>query len=62
MLLFGRTTENDARTLGIALFQLNSAQEAQRIMDNDPVVIHGVMTAPLHPFRIKFMKSIKEEE
>ncbi len=61
MLLFGRTTENDERTFGIALFQVESEQEAIRIMENDPAVKHGVMRATLHPYRIKFMKGIQEE-
>lgn len=60
MLLFGRTTEDDARTFGIALFQVESEQEAQGIMENDPAVKHGVMHAALHPYRIKFMKGIQD--
>jgi uncharacterized protein YciI len=60
MLLFGRTTENDARTFGIALFQVESEQEAQEIMAHDPAVRGGVMRATLHPYRIAFMKGIKE--
>ncbi len=55
MLLFGRTTENDERTFGIALFQVESEQVAQHIMENDK---HGVMRASLHPYRIAFMKGI----
>jgi uncharacterized protein YciI len=62
MLLFGRTTEDDERTFGIALFQVESGQEAQRIMEHDPAVKHGVMRATLHPYRIKFIKGMKEEE
>ncbi len=56
MLLFGRTTENDERTFGIALFQVESEPDAHTIMANDPAVKHGVMHATLHPYRIKFMK------
>lgn len=58
MLLFGRTTENDERTFGIALFQVESEQEAQTIMENDPAVKFGVMNATLHPYRIKYMQGI----
>lgn len=58
MLLFGRTTENDERTFGIALFQVASEQEAQAIMANDPAVKHGVMRATLHPYRIGYMQGM----
>lgn len=58
MLLFGRTTENDERTFGIALFQVESEQDAQTIMANDPAVKHGVMRATLHPYRIKYMQGV----
>ena len=61
MLLFGRTTENDERTFGIALFQVESEEQAQHIMENDPAVKHGIMTATLHPYRIKYMKGVKDE-
>lgn len=58
MLLFGRTTEDDERTFGIALFQVASEQEAQTIMQNDPAVKHGVMRATLHPYRIKYLQGV----
>jgi uncharacterized protein YciI len=60
MLLFGRTTENDERTFGIAVFQVESEHEAQAIMENDPAVKNGVMRAALHPYRIAFMKGVVE--
>ena len=60
MILFGRTTENDERTFGIALFQVESEQAAQTIMENDPAVKQGIMTATLHPYRIKYVKGVKE--
>jgi uncharacterized protein len=52
MVLVGRTQNNDARTLGIAIFRAESEAAARRIMENDPAVIHGVMQAELFPFRI----------
>jgi uncharacterized protein YciI len=50
--LAGRTTEDDARTLGIVLLSVASEEEARSIMSADPAVSQGVMRAELHPFRV----------
>jgi uncharacterized protein YciI len=39
------------RTLGITVFKADSEEEARSIMENDPAVIKGVMSAELHPYR-----------
>jgi uncharacterized protein YciI len=39
---------------GIAVFEAENAEEANRLMQNDPCVINGVMTAAVHPFRVVF--------
>ena len=49
--LAGRTMENDERTLGLVLVAASCEAEARAIMDDDPAVRGGVMTAELHPFR-----------
>jgi uncharacterized protein YciI len=36
---------------GIAIFEAADMGEATRIMQNDPCIINGVMTAKVHPFR-----------
>ena len=52
MLLVGRTLDNSPRTFGIAIFQAESEEQAQAIMNSDPAVRKGVMRAELFPFRI----------
>jgi uncharacterized protein len=52
MLLVGRTQDNSPRTFGIAIFQAESEEQAQAIMQSDPAVRRGVMRAELFPFRI----------
>lgn len=39
---------------GISIFEAESLEQAQEIMNNDPCVINGVMKAVVHPFRIVF--------
>lgn len=51
--LAGRTQEADA--IGIAIFRASSDQEAKKIMNGDPAVAKGIMTATLHPFRVAFL-------
>lgn len=55
MILVGRTLNNDAETLGLAIFRAGSEAEARAIMENDPAVRAGVMTAKLYPYRIALL-------
>ncbi len=55
MVLVGRTQNNDASTLGIAVFRAVDEAAARAIMEADPAVQHGVMTAQLFPFRIALL-------
>lgn len=48
----GPTLDDDP--LGIAIFTAHSLDEAKAIMNADPAVAHGVMTATLHPWRFAF--------
>ena len=52
LILVGRTTNNDERTFGIAIFRAESDEAAREIMNNDPAVKHGVMRAELFPYRV----------
>jgi uncharacterized protein len=52
MRLVGRTQNNDERTIGIAVFRAADEAEARAIMQGDPAVRDGVMSAELFPFRI----------
>jgi uncharacterized protein YciI len=48
----GRTTENNAETLGIYIFHAQDSEAATALMNADPAVANGVMTAELRPFQV----------
>jgi uncharacterized protein YciI len=50
--LAGRPSNNDARTIGIALLHAPDEPSARALVAADPCVAHGVMTAELLPFRV----------
>jgi len=54
LLIGGRTQNNDATTLGLALFTAPSEEAAARIMNADPFVSSGAMNATLYPYQIAF--------
>ncbi len=41
---------------GIVVFEAEDESEARRIMDDDPAVVDGVMTATLHPYRVSLLR------
>ena len=52
MIFVGRTLTSDENTMGLAVFRAESEDAARWIMDGDPVVKKGVMTATLYPFKV----------
>lgn len=50
LLLAGRTLEDSP--FGIVIFEAETEAEARSIMESDPAVRDGVMTAVLHPYRV----------
>ncbi|MGD8404389.1 MAG: YciI family protein [Anaerolineales bacterium] len=56
MILMGRTQNNDESTFGIAIFEAEDEAEARAIMENDPAVKNGVMTATLYPYKVALMR------
>ena len=56
MILMGRTQNNDESTFGIAVFEVEDESAARQIMENDPAVLGGVMTATLYPYKIALMR------
>lgn len=52
IILVGRTLTTDENTMGLAVFRAESEDEARRIMNGDPAVAKGVMTATLYPFKV----------
>ncbi|MGZ4135865.1 MAG: YciI family protein, partial [Tumebacillaceae bacterium] len=43
------------RVMGITIFKADSEEEARAIMNNDPAVVKGVMSAELHPYRVSLL-------
>lgn len=52
IILVGRTQTTDENTMGVAIFRAESEKEALGIMNNDPAVRKGMMTATLFPFKV----------
>jgi uncharacterized protein len=61
MLLVGRTQDNSPRTFGIAIFQAESEEQAQLIMNSDPAVRNGIMHAELFPFSIALAGKVQAD-
>jgi uncharacterized protein len=52
VLMAGRTQNTGERTFGIVVFAAPSEAEARALMNGDPAVKQGVMTAELFPFSV----------
>jgi uncharacterized protein YciI len=52
--LAGRTQTDDPNTFGIVVFWASDESEAGQIMNEDPAVSRGVMSAELFPFKTAF--------
>jgi uncharacterized protein YciI len=53
--LAGRTTNTDASSFGVMIFESADEEAARLVMANDPAVKEGVLAAKLFPFRIALM-------
>ncbi len=42
--------------MGICIFEAGSEEEARAIMNNDPSVVQGLMTAQLYPYRVSLLR------
>jgi uncharacterized protein len=51
-ILVGRTLTTEQDSMGIVIFKARSDEEARALMNEDPAVSKGVMSAKLFPFRI----------
>lgn len=56
MILVGRPQNNDESTIGIAIFEAVDESAARSLMQNDPAVAEGVMTAELFPYQVALMR------
>ena len=52
IILVGRTLTTDENTMGLTIFRAESEEAARQIMNCDPAVKKGVMTATLYPFKV----------
>lgn len=52
VIFVGRTLNVDQNSMGLAVFRAESEDAARTIMNGDPVVKKGVMTATLYPFKV----------
>jgi len=56
MILVGRTQNDDESTFGIAIFEAQDEPAARTIMESDPAVVGGVMSATLYPYKVALMR------
>ncbi|WP_462409904.1 YciI family protein [Neobacillus sp. Marseille-QA0830] len=42
---------------GIVVFQVESMEAAYKMMENDPSVLQGIMTAEIHPYRVSLINN-----
>jgi len=56
VILAGRTTREDSTDFGIVILETQSQEDAKQIMEEDPAVVHGIMTAELFPFGVALLK------
>lgn len=52
LILAGRTSPTDGSPFGIVIFKEASEEAARNVMNNDPAVKEGIMTAELYPYRV----------
>ena len=52
IIFVGRTLNIDENAMGLAVFRAESEDAARQIMNDDPAVKKGVMTATLYPFKV----------
>ena len=57
LLMAGRSLVENPNSFGIVVFEAESEEDACQIMENDPAVKQGFMTAELHPFRVALWRS-----
>lgn len=56
VILAGRTLEAGDRTFGLVVFEAADEAAARALMEADPTVAAGVMTATLHPYAVALLR------
>lgn len=57
LILAGKTAGLNEKTFGIVIIEASSWDEAQTMMEQDPGVAGGIMTAELFPYQVGLMRS-----
>lgn len=57
LILAGRTLNEDASQFGIVIFKAATEANARQLMNSDPAVAQGVMTATLFPYRVALIRA-----
>lgn len=58
LILAGKTSgRDDEKTFGIVILEVESKEEALAIMNDDPAVAAGVMTAELFPYHVALIRT-----
>jgi uncharacterized protein len=52
LIMAGKTDNLDDSTFGLVILQVDSEETARTIMENDPAVKGGIMTAELYPYSV----------
>ncbi len=52
IILVGRTLTTDENAMGLAIFRADSEDAARQVMNSDPAVTKGLMSATLYPFKV----------
>ncbi len=58
--LAGRTLNQDKSSFGIVIFFAANEKAAEKIMNNDPAVKHGVFNAELFPYSIALIQKMHD--
>jgi uncharacterized protein len=60
LILAGKTKGLDADTFGIVIFEAESEEEALSLMNGDPAVKEGIMTAELFPYQVALVQDLRK--
>ena len=52
IIMVGRTLNTDATGFGLTIFEAEDETAAREIMESDPAVKNGIMSATLYPYRV----------
>lgn len=56
LIMAGRTQTMGEKTFGIVIIETETREEALALMESDPAVSEGVMTAELFPYKVALMR------